>query len=75
MATRKPFLLRTDPAVIGALQRWAADELRSVNAQMDFLLRRALRDAGRYPDRSDPGSGGRATTGSQAADEPRPARS
>ena len=50
MATRKPFLLRTDPAVIAALQRWAADELRSVNAQIDFLLRRALRDAGRLPD-------------------------
>ena len=48
MATRKPFLLRTDPEVIAALQRWAADELRSVNAQIDFLLRRALRDAGRW---------------------------
>ena len=56
MATRKPFLLRTDPEVIAALQRWAADELRSVNAQIDFLLRRALRDAGRL-DRRDIGSG------------------
>ncbi|MDE0422618.1 MAG: hypothetical protein OXK76_17265 [Gammaproteobacteria bacterium] len=50
MAARKPFLLRTEPEVIAALQRWAADELRSVNAQIDFLLRRALRDAGRMPD-------------------------
>ncbi len=49
MATRKPFLLRTDPEVLAALHRWAADELRSVNAQIDFLLRRALRDAGRLP--------------------------
>ena len=56
MATRKPFLLRTDPEVIAALQRWAADELRSVNAQIDFLLRRALRDAGRL-DRRDIGGG------------------
>lgn len=49
MATRKPFLLRTDPEVLAALHRWAADELRSVNAQIDFLLRRALREAGRLP--------------------------
>ena len=55
MATRKPFLLRTEPEVITALQRWAADELRSVNAQIDFLLRRALRDAGRLG--RDPGGG------------------
>lgn len=47
MASRKPFLLRTEPQVIAALQRWAADDLRSVNAQIDYLLRRALRDAGR----------------------------
>ena len=49
MVARKPFLLRTDPEVLAALGRWAADELRSVNAQIDFLLRRALRDAGRLP--------------------------
>ena len=54
MAARKPFLLRTDPEVLAALQRWAADELRSVNAQIDFLLRRVLRDAGRLP---SPGAG------------------
>ena len=46
---RKSFLLRTDPDVLAALHRWAGDELRSVNAQIDYLLRRALRDAGRYP--------------------------
>ena len=49
MAARKPFLLRTDPEVLAALQRWAADELRSVNGQIDFVLRRALQQAGRLP--------------------------
>lgn len=48
---RKSFLLRTDPEVLAALHRWAGDELRSVNAQIDYVLRRALRDAGRYPGR------------------------
>lgn len=47
MAQRKPFLLRLDPKVYAALQKWAADELRSVNAQIDFLLRQALKRAGR----------------------------
>ncbi len=46
---RESFLLRTDPKVLEALRRWAADELRSSNAQLDFVLRRALRDAGRLP--------------------------
>ena len=49
MAERKPYLLRLDPALLDALQRWAADDLRSLNAQLEFLLRRALRDAGRLP--------------------------
>ena len=49
MPARKPFLLRTEPEVIAALQRWAADELRSVNGQIEFLLRRALQQAGRLP--------------------------
>ena len=49
MAARKPFLLRTDPEVLAELHRWAADELRSVNGQVDFLLRRALQQAGRLP--------------------------
>ena len=49
MAERKPYLLRLDPAILDALQRWAADDLRSLNAQLEFLLRRALRDAGRLP--------------------------
>jgi hypothetical protein len=49
MAERKPFLLRLDPAVLDALQRWASDDLRSLNGQIEFLLRRALDDAGRAP--------------------------
>ena len=53
MSERKPFLLRLDPAVYAALQRWAADDLRSLNAQVDFLLRRALREARRLPEPPD----------------------
>jgi len=47
MAPRKPFLLRLDPALMDALQRWAADDLRSLNGQIEFLLREALVDSGR----------------------------
>ena len=47
MAERKPFLLRLDPATMEALRAWAADDLRSLNGQIEYLLRRALRDAGR----------------------------
>ena len=46
-SARKPFLLRIDAEVLKALERWSADELRSVNAQIEFLLREALRRAGR----------------------------
>ena len=49
MAERKPFLLRLDPQTLEALQRWAADDLRSLNGQIEFLLRRALADAERLP--------------------------
>jgi hypothetical protein len=47
---RKKVLLRLDPAVHDAVARWAGDELRSTNAQIEFLLRRALSQAGRLPD-------------------------
>jgi len=47
MAERKKLLLRLDPAVYDAIARWAADDLRSVNAQIEYALRRALRTAGR----------------------------
>ncbi len=48
MAQRKAFLLRIDPAVLQALQRWANDDLRSLNGQIEFVLRDALRRAGRF---------------------------
>ena len=49
MPERKKVLLRLDPAVHDALARWAGSELRSTNAQIEFLLRRALDEAGRMP--------------------------
>ncbi len=59
---RTSFLLRTDPRVLEALRRWANDELRSVNGQVDYLLRQALRDAGRLnpssADEAEPGNPG-----------------
>jgi len=57
MAERKSFLLRVDPKLHAALEKWAADELRSVNAQIEFLLRSALKDTGRWREKTD--SGGR----------------
>jgi hypothetical protein len=57
MGERKGFPLRLDPEVYDALQRWAGTELRSLNAQIEFLLRRALADSGRLPaDHGDPGA-------------------
>ena len=49
MSERKPFLLRLDPRLHEALQRWADDELRSLNSQIEFLLRQALAERGRLP--------------------------
>ncbi|MEU2424458.1 hypothetical protein ABZ619_26155 [Streptomyces sp. NPDC007851] len=51
---RKQVLLRLDPSVYDALTRWAGDELRSANAQIEFLLRRALAEAGRLPGEAGP---------------------
>ncbi|MFG2127878.1 hypothetical protein ACGFNV_08765 [Streptomyces sp. NPDC048751] len=51
---RKQVLLRLDPSVYEALARWAGDELRSANAQIEFLLRRALKEAGRLPGDAGP---------------------
>lgn len=53
-AARKQILLRIDPAVHDALARWAAEELRSVNAQVELLLRRSLADDGRMPRSAKP---------------------
>ena len=65
MPPRKPFLLRIDPELWNALEKWAADELRSVNGQIEYLLSRAVKEAGRdrrprskeEPKRPDPGKG------------------
>ena len=58
MAERKPFLLRIDPLVLEALQRWAAEELRSLNGQIEFVLRRGLQDAGRLKSAPSGGADG-----------------
>jgi hypothetical protein len=70
MAERKGVLLRLDPAVHDALARWANDELRSTNAQIEFLLRRALGEAGRLPGNAGKMRGrGRPPASEQPADE------
>ena len=53
MATKKQFPLRLDPKLYVALERWAADEFRSANAHIEFLLRDAVRRAGRLPKQID----------------------
>jgi hypothetical protein len=59
VAERKAFLLRIDPAVLDALQAWADDELRSLNGQIEFVLRQVLQDEGRL--RARPSSKGAGT--------------
>jgi hypothetical protein len=54
MAKRDTFLLRIDPAVLGSLRRWADDEFRSLNGQMEFVLHRALEQTGRLPKAQSP---------------------
>jgi hypothetical protein len=56
VADRKPFLLRIDRDILDALQHWADDDLRSLNGQIEFVLRRVLQDAGRLrPPGTQPG--------------------
>lgn len=57
MAAKKRFLLRVDPQLYDALQHWASDELRSVNAQIEYVLRDALLKAGRLKHEQDPSEG------------------
>jgi hypothetical protein len=57
VAERKAFLLRIDPAVLDALQAWADDELRSLNGQIEFVLRRVLQEEGRLRSRPSSGKG------------------
>jgi hypothetical protein len=54
VAERRAFLLRMDPELYDALQRWAGDELRSLNGQIEFLLRQSLKDAGRLREAARP---------------------
>jgi hypothetical protein len=61
LADRKPFLLRIDAEVLEAIQRWANDDLRSLNAQIEYLLRAALRRAGRLKPPDGPARGGKDT--------------
>lgn len=53
MADRKPFLLRVDRTLLDAMQRWANDELRSLNGQIEYVLRQALAEAGRTKQGAD----------------------
>jgi hypothetical protein len=69
MAERKAFLVRLDPALHEALQRWADADLRSLNAQIEFLLRRALRDADRMPADRMPKPPSENTTGTSPSEE------
>ena len=54
---RTSFLFRTDPKTLDAIRRWADDEFRSVNGQLEYVLRQALRDAGRLPTDDDSSAG------------------
>ena len=63
MADRKPFLLRIDRTLLDALQRWANDDLRSLNGQIEFVLRRALQEAGRQAPAAGKEQGEEADTG------------
>jgi hypothetical protein len=49
MAAKKKFLLRVDPKLYDALERWADDEFRSVNAHIEYILRNAVKESGRLP--------------------------
>ena len=56
MSQRKRFPLRLDPRLYDVIERWAADELRSVNAQIELLLREQARRAGRFPEQAERGA-------------------
>lgn len=67
MTARRSFLLRIDAEVLDAVQRWANDDLRSLNGQIEFLLRSALKHAGRAPRAAAPPPDGAAPAGSPDA--------
>lgn len=67
MAARKQYPLRIDPDIWAAVERWAADDMRSSNAQVEWILRQALRQAGRLPGKDrEPGSSQPPTTSESA---------
>ncbi|MDX2178175.1 MAG: hypothetical protein SFV18_01200 [Bryobacteraceae bacterium] len=66
MSERKSFLIRIDERLLDQLKRWADDDLRSLNGQIEFLLRRALRDAGREKHEGPPGEPARPKTSNEA---------
>lgn len=53
MSKKKPFVLRIDPALLAAIEKWAADEFRSINGQLEWLINKALKDAGRAKKEKD----------------------
>lgn len=53
MAKKKPFVLRLDPEILAAVEKWAADEFRSTNGQMEWLVNKALKDANRLPKKKE----------------------
>ncbi|MCB9185800.1 MAG: Arc family DNA binding domain-containing protein [Flavobacteriales bacterium] len=55
MSKKKPFVLRLDPETLKAIEKWAADEFRSTNGQLEWLINKALKDAGRLPKRKSEG--------------------
>ena len=75
MPERKRFLLRLDPALFDAVERWAGDDLRSINAQLEYLVGDALRRAGRYPAKrvaASEDAGGEEDSGEPEETEPSP---
>ena len=70
MAERKAVLVRIDPRVHAALERWARDDLRSVNAQIEFVLREGLRRAGRLEEAERRNGGADGSDGSDGSDGP-----
>ncbi len=55
MSKKKPFVLRLSPEMMGMLEKWAADEFRSVNGQIEWILHRSLKEAGRHKPSVSPG--------------------
>jgi len=55
MPKKKPFVLRIDPDVLAAIEKWAADEFRSVNGQLEWIISKGLKDAGRFKPKENEG--------------------